>query len=704
LAPSLFRDFVRRALLAVALFGVLVSCERKKLPAPPPAGNSRPALQKLQDPDPIVRSDAARGLAQPGHRSNETIAALAKSLQDENAEVRYSAASSLRVLKISDETTARALLAAMLKDPVPKVRAASAKALRDAEKRAVLFFASSLVPGLIDEDPEVRRYTGEMFHALGPEAEQGLALALNDENPRLRDAAARHLLPDPRGTMWGLINGGLQHRNPLVRSSSAAALGRMGWAAWPALKPLQAAIDDPDPYVRRSADAAIRAIDPESKRNIPPPAPEITLKVSIGERFEKFEGVTSSLPGSWPNFRGPGYDNISREDVSLSDRWPATGPPILWTLAVGSGYAGAAVHKGKVYVTDYSLKSGEDSLRCLSLETGKEIWRRSHRLQIVNNHGYSRCVPAVNNEFAVTIGPLGHVLCVDAETGDYNWGIDLVKDYGAVIPPWWSGQCPILDGSTAVLAPCGTDVLLMGVDCDTGKVVWKTPNPHNVRMSHSSVTPMTVDGKRTYVYVGEWGHVCGVSAEPGDAGKLLWKTQAWQAQCAIPSPVVLDGGYLFLTAGYRAGSALVRVVSDNGRFKAEAVWRLDDVEGLSSEVHTPVIYGGHLFSVFPDSAGPRKRQFACMLPRDGGKILWASGKERRFAHYGPVMLADGKFFILDDKGVLSMVNPSLTAFELLDQFQVPGWRDTRGPMALAGGRMILRDVERLICLDLRKSR
>lgn len=690
-----------RVFLAVVLLGALTSCERQKPPTPS-VPDTRTPLQKLQDSDPVVRSNAATSLAHQGTRSHETTAALAKALLlDDSAEVRYNAASSLRVLVVSDEATVRALLAAM-KDNVPKVRAAAAKAILYADPKAVIFFTSSLLPGLVDGDADVRRYTGQALLALGPEGEYTLARALDDEDPDMREAAARQLLPDAQGTLWGLMDKGLKHRNPFVRSSAATALGRMGRAAWSALKPLHAAAQDPDPCVRQAAERAITSIDPESAGSSTPVSDDAPAKVSIGEHFEKFEGLPSSLPGSWPNFRGPGYDHVNREAVPLSDRWPAAGPPLLWTIPLGEGYAGAAVHRGKVYVTDYSRRAGEDSLRCFSLESGKEIWRRSHRISLINNHGYSRTVPAVTDEFAVAMGPLGHVLCVDAETGDYNWGIDLVREYGTVIPFWWTGQCPILDGSTAVLAPCGREVLLMGVDCETGTVLWKTPNPDGLRMSHSSVTPVTLDGKRMYVYVAEWGQVVGVSAEPGETGKLLWKAKVWNQQVAIPSPVALDGEYLFLTAGYKAGSALVRIVSEAGRFHADVIWSLGERDGLSSEVHTPVVFGGHVFSVFPDSAGPLRRQFGSMLPHEGGKIVWTSGKDHRFSQYGPLMLADGKFFMLDDRGTLVMARASVTSCEPLNRFSVPGWKDTRGPMALAGGRLILRDAQRLICLDLRK--
>ena len=40
----------------------------------------------------------------------------------------------------------------------------------------------------------------------------------------------------------------------------------------------------------------------------------------------------------------------------------------------------------------------------------------------------------------------------------------------------------------------------MGVDCATGQIVWQTPNPDSLKMSHSSLVPMTIAGKKMYVY------------------------------------------------------------------------------------------------------------------------------------------------------------------------------------------------------------
>ena len=134
------------------------------------------------------------------------------------------------------------------------------------------------------------------------------------------------------------------------------------------------------------------------------PEPDTNEVVEIGKIFKAFEGKASEIPGSWPTFRGAAYDNISTEPVKLLERWPAAGPKVLWSLDLGMGYAGAAIHKGRVYVLDYDETAKEDALRCFSLDDGKEIWRLSYKVMIKQYHGFSRTVPAVSDRYVVTIG------------------------------------------------------------------------------------------------------------------------------------------------------------------------------------------------------------------------------------------------------------------------------------------------------------
>jgi outer membrane protein assembly factor BamB len=339
-----------------------------------------------------------------------------------------------------------------------------------------------------------------------------------------------------------------------------------------------------------------------------------------------------------------------------------------------------------------------DALRCFSLETGEEIWRRWYNVHIKRNHGISRTVPAIHEQYIVTVGPLGHVMCADKHTGDFLWGIDLVKTYNAEIPFWYTGQCPLIENGIAVIAPGGSS-LLIGVECATGNVVWETPNPDGWTMSHSSVMPMDYRGVRMYVYAAIGG-LCGVAAAGSNAGQVLWKTSAFAPSVVAPSPLVLEDGKLFITAGYGAGSMLFQLESRGSGFAVNVLQLFKPKDGLASEQQTPIFYNGHIFSILPKDAGELRNQFVCCTTDNCLQFKWTSGKTERFG-LGPYLLADGKFFILNDDGTLAIIRASAEKFELLDKKQIIVGQDAWGPLAIADGFLLLRDSKKMICLDMR---
>jgi outer membrane protein assembly factor BamB len=416
--------------------------------------------------------------------------------------------------------------------------------------------------------------------------------------------------------------------------------------------------------------------------------------IKIGEHFEKFDGVPSNLPGAWPRFRGENYDNISSESTELGDRWGKEGPEILWAVDLGEGHAGPVVINGRVYLMDYDEENQRDILRCFSLSDGREIWQRGYRIIMKRNHGMSRTIPAVTDKYVVTMGPRGQVMCVQADNGSFLWGIDLEREYDTTVPLWYTAQCPMIDGTTAVIAPGGR-ALMIGVDLGAGEVVWETPNPKGWPMSHSSIMPMTLNGLRMYVYCSSGG-IAGIAAEGEERGKILWETTLWNPSVVAPSPVIFEDGRIFVTAGYGAGSMMLRVIKSNGAFSVEQLYSRAPEEGLACEQQTPVLYKGYLFGILPKDAGGLQNQFVCFDP--AGTIVWASGKSNRFG-LGPYIIADGKFFVLNDDGVLTLLKATPESYIQLDRAKVLDGRDAWGPMAIAGGRLILRDSKRMICID-----
>jgi outer membrane protein assembly factor BamB len=408
-------------------------------------------------------------------------------------------------------------------------------------------------------------------------------------------------------------------------------------------------------------------------------------------RLTQGDGKPADLSGSWPRFRGEKFDNIGQPGVPLTRQWPSGGPKVLWSVELGEGHAGPVVQDGRVYLLDYDRVNSADAFRCLSLADGKEIWRFSYPVSIKRNHGMSRTVPVISGKRVVAMGPKCQVTCLDASSGQRQWQIDLARQYGATVPPWYSGQCPLVDRDRVILAPGGKDALLLAVDLATGNMVWKTPNPHGWKMTHSSIMPMEFRGRKMFVYCASDG-VVGASAEDGS---ILWETAEWKISIAtVPSPLCLPEGKIFFSGGYNSGALLAQLEERDGVMAPKSLARLKAGQ-FGSTQHTPIFFGGHIYGV-----REKDKELVCLDLK--GKELWHSGPEHRFG-IGPYLVADGLIYVMSDDGVLTMAEAVPTGYTKLGRAQVLDGHDAWGPMALVGGRLLVRDVTRMVCLDVSKQ-
>jgi outer membrane protein assembly factor BamB len=403
-------------------------------------------------------------------------------------------------------------------------------------------------------------------------------------------------------------------------------------------------------------------------------------------------GVASLLPAAqgsdWPQFRGPDRNGISKE-TGLLRKWPAGGPKVRWSVPVTQGYAATAIVGGRVYHHDYDEAKSEWCVNCRSLADGKLVWQFREAREVRPNHAITRTIPAVDSRFVCSLDPKAVLHCLDVKTGKQIWRKSLVTEYQATIPNWYNGQCPLQEADRLIIATGGA-AIMVALDKATGKELWHTPNPGQYMMSHSSVMPAVLGGVRQYLY-GTLKGPLGVNAKDG---KLLWEFPRKFNVAVAPSPIAVDEERVFMTASYDAGSVMVRVRRTGEAFKAEAVFDMKNNE-WNSEVHTPIVYKGHMFAV-----GKKKRGLFTCLSLDG-KEVWTSEGKASFG-LGSFMMADGMFFVLDgDTGKLRLIEASTTGYNELASAQVLAGQEVWGPMALSDGKLVLRDLTKMVCVDVR---
>ncbi|MEW6250885.1 MAG: PQQ-binding-like beta-propeller repeat protein [Planctomycetota bacterium] len=440
----------------------------------------------------------------------------------------------------------------------------------------------------------------------------------------------------------------------------------------------------------------------------------------------------AAAAGNWPQFRGPNRDNIARE-AGLLRTWPEGGPAVLWSTPVCEGYAGAAVVGGRVYFEDYGKPEKEYYVRCLDLADGKELWRFKEAKTIRPNHGITRAVVATDGRLVFALDPKCILHALEAASGREVWRKDLVEDYQAQIPAWYNGQCPLLDGDRLVIG-VGGQALLVAFDAATGTELWRTPNPQKWPLSHASVMPGTLGGVKQYTWCTLFGPL-GVAA---DDGRLLWRHARKFNVAVAPSPLPITPDRVFMTSGYDAGTVFVRLISDaaqagaaagqvgsaagqtgsavdqasaaagqasaaggqagtaGGLFKTEAIFDWPATE-WNAEVHTPILWQDHLYAV-----GKEKRGLLTCLDLTG-KRLWTSAGQAEF-DLGSFLLVEDPagsalLFILEGKtGTLRLIEPNPTAYRELAAAQVLSGDNVWGPMALSDGRLVVRDLTKMVCL------
>ena len=99
----------------------------------------------------------------------------------------------------------------------------------------------------------------------------------------------------------------------------------------------------------------------------------------------------SADPLDWPKWRGPNGDSISPE-TGINKNWAEGPPEMLWKVNLGDdGFAGPSVADGMLFIIDH--KGGDDIVRAIDINTGKDAWQFTHPDASKPNYGFSRSTP-----------------------------------------------------------------------------------------------------------------------------------------------------------------------------------------------------------------------------------------------------------------------------------------------------------------------
>jgi outer membrane protein assembly factor BamB len=394
------------------------------------------------------------------------------------------------------------------------------------------------------------------------------------------------------------------------------------------------------------------------------------------------------------------------------------------------------VKDGRIYILDRE-KDLKDIMRCFDLETGKEQWSFGYDAPGSVMFPGSRSVPIVNEGHVYSCGVFGDLYCFDLKTHMPLWNKNIWTDFGGDpgttspddtgggqggfgsrgnFPIWAISQCPLIYEDLLIVLSQAPDAGAVAYNKFTGDVAWKTPNLGNE--SYSSPSLAKIDGEDHLVFVISSTNPIGhrdlpqtlgkiVGVEP-HSGKILWEFAQWQCHITVPSAVDAGDNKILATGGYELGALMIEV-----KKQADETYGTNEIfrtEEFGDQTKPPILINGYFYAQY--GTNNRRDGFACM--NMDGEIMWKTKREPDF-NKGSMIYADGLILATDGMQTLYLIEPDPSGFKPISSSQllgqpastnensiearVGGRSQNWAPLALADGKLLIRDQSRMVCVN-----
>lgn len=330
---------------------------------------------------------------------------------------------------------------------------------------------------------------------------------------------------------------------------------------------------------------------------------------------------------SWGQFRGESGAGVSSSD-NLPTRWGDD--KVAWSVDLpGQGNSSPAVNSKAVYVTSQTKDLGLHVL-AFSRTDGKPLWAKkvgAGKLAATgpanlyaHRHNAATPSPIVDDSSVWAFFGSGLLVCLDAQTGELNWEVDMVKEYGAYDITFGMGATPRRLGDK-IFVTCMTKgaSYVVALQARTGQLVWKHdrrfPAKDDGPDAYSTPLLINVAGKPQLVVTG-CDHINAYDPATGDQ---LWYSPGLQIQSpygrVIASPVA-DSGVVIGTSANPGGGGLGHIMAwklgEKGDIQESVLWRHAKSTPDSS---TPIALNGLLFTLADNGV-------ASCLDIKTGEVKW----------------------------------------------------------------------------------
>lgn len=404
---------------------------------------------------------------------------------------------------------------------------------------------------------------------------------------------------------------------------------------------------------------------------------------------------------NWNQYLGANR-NATISGAGISRSWPDEGPKELWSIPLGSGFGGASIFDDEVFVLD-RIVGEADVLRCVDLKTGQELWNFQYEAKGELPYPGSRTVPTVDDNYVWCVGPHGNLHCIDKKTHQSIWTHNLLSKYGGELQTWGFSISPIVYKNLIIVSPQGEKAGVVAFDKLTGEVVWETRRLTGYRF-HVSPTLGNYGGVDQIIMISSCVKNDGLSTDEvvsfdANTGKELWRYEGLNSFASISPATIVDDQRLLLTEcayndKYDPVTVMLEITKEKEAFKVKELFF--NIEA-GSKIHPPVIFDDHIYL---NSTG-NPMQMTCMTM--DGTVVWEKKSAPNF-QLGGLILIDG--LIINQNGKNGDIHLIETSPEGYKEIGKASFFDSKisqawSPLAFGHGKLLVRDMEKLVCVDLK---
>ncbi len=399
---------------------------------------------------------------------------------------------------------------------------------------------------------------------------------------------------------------------------------------------------------------------------------------------------SASLADDWPQWLGPRRDGSTSESVAV---WTAENPPqVLWRQAVGPGYSSPVIGGGRVYIHSEVPGQQQEEVLAIDLSSGKVAWRDTYerpRYQSALGSG-PRATPILSGKRLFTLGINGMLTCYDAESGTRQWQVDLYKKLESTLPPFAVCCSPLVIGNRVIVSVGGDDRCVVALDVKDGQIVWQSLD--DVASTSSAV--LFAGGSRLAGASPDVVFLTPlrlVGLDPLD-GSFRWEYPlAFQPQGTSPTPLVVGDKLIVSTQSH--GAVAVQITQEGDNLKASPAWQ----DAAQKSYFSSGVAKGDLALLVTNTLDVSPVATITCLDAETGKQHWKL--PAGYFHASLIRTSDDRLLVLSDAGLLTLLEITAAGPKELARAQV--CRGTLVAPALSQGRLVARDDQEVICIDLK---